>query len=342
MPKSAIPLPMPPKMLTADGRPRRVGVELEMQGVPVSRLSALVAGYVQGSVEPISRYEHRIHGDPAGDWAVELDFEYLKERGRQGRDRQRSGQSRSGVMDQLDDAAEEMLAAGSQALVPMEVVSPPLDMNRLAELEGLIARLRDAGARGTRDGLTFAFGLHLNPELPATDATTITAYLKAFLSLYDWLKAEARLDLLRRLTTYIDPFPTEYVRRVLAPDYWPGIPQLIDDYLADNPTRNRALDMMPLFAWLDEARVRTVVDDPRIKPRPTLHYRLPNCEIDEPGWGVRNAWCDWLQVEHLAADSERLEAVCAAYRELLDRPLGRLVEDWGERVKPWLIDPEDL
>jgi hypothetical protein len=329
-------LPLPPQPRTRDGALRRVGVELEMKGLDIDIMSGLVAGHVHGSVEPISRYEHRITGDDAGDWLVELDFEYLKQRGRQRRD------GDEGVLAQLDDAAEELLAAGSQALVPMEVVSPPLPMDRLGRLEHLIARLRDAGARGTRDGLTFAFGVHLNPELPDTDTVTVTRYLKAFLCLFEWLRAEARVDLLRRLTVYIDPFPVEYVQKVIDPDYQPDAAALIDDYLRDNPTRNRALDMLPLFAHMDEDRVRRQVDDPRIKARPTLHYRLPNCEIDEPGWGLHQIWCDWLQVEHLAGDPERLEQVCDAYLEFLQRPLGRLLEDWAELVKPWLVDPAEL
>ncbi len=340
MARSSSSLPLPPRPRTRGGELRRLGVELEMKGLDIGTMSDLVAAHVHGEVEPISRYEHRISGDDAGDWQVELDFAYLKQRGRETRGRE-SGDD-DGVLAQLDEAAEELIAAGSEALVPMEVVSPPLPMDRLGDLEKLIAALRDAGARGTRDGLTFAFGTHLNPEMPDTDAATVTRYLKAFLCLFDWLRAEARVDLLRRLSPYIDPFPVEYVRRVIAPDYQPDAAQLIDDYLDDNPTRNRALDMLPLFASMDEDRVRSRVDDPRIKARPALHYRLPNCEIDEPGWGLRHLWHDWLQVEHLAAEPERLNAVCARYQEFLERPIGRLVDDWADQVKPWLKDPDDL
>ena len=335
MADSAGKLPLPPDPLTSEGAPRRLGVELELQGLDVEALSALVAEHLDGEVEAISRYEHKITGDDAGDWTVELDFAYLKQRGRE----DSSGDS---ILDQLDGAAEELLAAGSERLVPMEVVTPPLPMDRLGQLEQLIVKLRDAGARGTRDGLTFAFGMHLNPELPDTEADTVTGYLKAFLCLFDWLKAEADVDLLRRITPYIDPFPVDYVRKVIDPEYWPALPVLIDDYLTDNPTRNRALDMLPLFAFIDEDRVRARIDDPRIKARPALHYRLPNCQIDEPGWGIHHAWCDWLQVEHLAADRPHLGALCERYRAHLDQPIGRLVNDWTEQLKPWLKDPDDL
>ena len=38
---------------------------------------------------------------------------------------------------------------------------------------------------------------------------------------------------------------------MLDAGYGPDLGALIDDYLAANPTRNRALDLLPLFAELD-------------------------------------------------------------------------------------------
>src|SRR5690606_7790725 len=125
-------------------------------------------------------YEHRIEGDPNGAWMAELDFAYLKNRGREQRET-------AGVWAQLDEAAEDLLRVSAEPLVPMEVVSPPLPLDQLHEFDSLVALLRTAGARGTRDGLAFAFGLHLNPELPDTDTATVLAYLRAFLCLFDWL-----------------------------------------------------------------------------------------------------------------------------------------------------------
>jgi hypothetical protein len=91
----------------------------------------------------------------------------------------------------------------------------------------------------------------------------------------------ADINLTRRITSYIDPFPIEYVRKVIAPAYRPDLGTLIDDYLEHNPTRNRALDLLPLFLHLDEERVRAITDDPLIKPRPT--FPLPPAQLrDRP------------------------------------------------------------
>jgi hypothetical protein len=209
-------------------------------------------------------------------------------------------------------------------------------MGQLEHLDTLTAKLREAGALGTHRSPVYAFGLHLNPEMPALHAETISAYLRAFLCLYDWLLKVSEVDWSRRVTPYINPFPIEYVRRLVAPDYTPSLTELMDHYLVWNADRNRALDMLPLFAHLDEDRVRAAIDDPRIKPRPTLHYRLANCDIDRPDWGIHTAWRHWLEVERLASDGERLTEIAAAYHEHLGNIGSRAFGDWATSCEQWL------
>lgn len=329
MPARSSALPLPPLRATRDGALRRIGVELEMAALELDRLSGEVADFVGGRVEVVTRYEHRVIGDDAGPWQIELDFEFLKAQGRRDARAEKPPSA-------LEEAAQGLLRLGAEQLVPYEVVSPPLPMDQLGRVDALIDRLRGAGARGTTGRPHYAFGMQLNPELPSTEAGTVTAYLAAFLCLYEWLLASARVDLARRLTAFVDPFPKPYVRRVVDPGYDPDLPTLVDDYLAANPTRNRALDLLPLFLELDEDRVRATVSDPRVKPRPALHYRLPNCEIDRPGWGVHEAWGDWLEVERLVAEPERLGALRERYARYLDHPIGELLTDWAEELTHWL------
>lgn len=328
-------VPLPPWRMTEEGRIRNCGVELEFSGLDIDTIAELARAELGGSLERISPYEYRISGTPLGAFAIELDFAYLKKLGRQ------ADQRDEGVFD-IDKLSEDLLAMVAKRVVPFEVVSPPLPMDRLAILEPLIARLRQAGALGTRHALVYAFGLHLNPEMPRLGSGTILAYMRAFLCLYEWLMRVSGVDWSRRLTPYIRPYAREYVRQVVAPDYGPELETLIDDYLAANPERNRALDLLPLFAYLDPARVRGTVKDPRIQARPTLHYRLPNCDIDRPGWGILEAWRHWLQVEHLASDAERLAGLCQRYVEFLDRPIEGLVTDWTKICEQWLLDEADL
>jgi hypothetical protein len=92
---------------------------------------------------------------------------------------------------------------------------------------------------------------------------------------------------------------------VVAPDYWPDLDDLMDDYLAANPTRDRNLDLLPLFLLLDERRVRAQLLEEKISKRPVLHYRLPTARVGQAGWSIAlNWWNRLVAVERLAVDRE--------------------------------------
>jgi len=284
-----------------------------------------------GTVQRETRFEYRLSGTPLGELVLELDARYRKDLARAAEE--------AGDRSELERLTDDVLAEAAQVVVPWEIITEPLPMDRLGELEPVIEALRRAGARGTGHSPWYAFGLHLNPEMPAVDAATILAYMRSYACLYDWLVERERLDPSRKwLTPYIDTFDGDYVYRLLDIDYAPDTNRLIDDYLAFNPTRNKSLDMLPLFAWLDEERVRHVVNDPRVKPRPALHYRLPNCDIDREGWNLEVPWRHWLQVEYMSVDPERLQRACRAFRRELTRSGPRFFKNrWIEQCDAWLV-----
>src|SRR5690606_28452122 len=104
------------------------------------------------------------------------------------------------------------------------------------------------------------------------------------------------------------------------------------------PTRDRALDMLCLFSFLDRERVRSAVPDARIHPRPTFHFRLPNSTIGDPSWHPSDGWRYWLLVEDLAADAARMRDMGAAFVAELDRPLGPLRSNWDQHAIDWVSD----
>ena len=107
--------------------------------------------------------------------------------------------------------------------------------------------------------------------------------------------------------------------------------QLIDDYLAYNATRNRSLDMLPLFRHIDAARVDDKVWDEKATSRPTYHYRLPNSKVGTPTWSIADDWRAWVRIEEIAANQDALGELKAAW---LARP-AVLVEDlfgWADEV----------
>lgn len=313
----------------ADGSPRRLGVEIEFSGLSLPRICALLPRCVGGHAEVVSDYEAHVRDTEWGDFTIELDFAFLKAMGRESAE---GGESRGG----FERLSEELLAVAAKQVVPFEVVTPPIPMDQLDIVDRICDALREAGAKGTRHSPLYAFGVHMNVELPATDADTLGRYLRAYALLADWLRERCHPDFSRRLSPYIEPWPGDYIRHLLQPDQTPDQRQILDDYLRFNPTRNRAMDLLPLLAQLDEARVRAVVDDDRIKPRPALHYRLPNCQIDEPDWRWRQLWEDWLEVEWLANDPQRLLHMADAFRDFHGSVVDRVLGNWVDEVRPWL------
>ncbi|RLU01118.1 amidoligase family protein [Ketobacter sp.] len=304
---------LPPEPNTQAGAERRVGVELEFAGLEPAQIIACVQNQFGGKLQRRSSFEFFLQDTSLGKFGIELDAAYIKSLG--------ALMEESGDLEDefsIEAVATELLTKAAEQFVPWELVTPPVPVSRLAEVQQLFTRLRQAGALGTRNSIRYAFGLHLNPELPNTDIATILAYLRAYLCLYDWIADRDQIDLTRKLTNYIKHFSKEYIQLVVDWDYRPDLAQLIDDYIDHNPTRNRSMDMLPLFTFLDEPRVRNRLDDARIKSRPTLHYRLPNCDIDNPQWNLDQPWQNWLQVERLALAPQRLQHFCARYGEYLD------------------------
>lgn len=273
-----------------DGAIRQVGVEIEFVGLSAEAAVRALAAALGGHVESEDPHAFRLVSSRLGDLAVDLDLRYVHP--------QRHG----GLQGLLGRRTAAWLGTAVSRIVPHELITRPLPVERLPEVDAAVAALRAAGARGDGVILSDGLSLHFNVEPPARDAATILAFLKAYLSLEAALRQEiARGD--PRLVRVLAPdFPPAYVEAVLAPGYWPDLPDLIADYLHANPTRKRGLDMLPLFTFLDEARVRAVLPREKIGRRPVLHYRLPLAHLSDPGWGVVADWERWLRVERLAAD----------------------------------------
>ncbi|TBW59460.1 hypothetical protein EZI54_00430 [Marinobacter halodurans] len=319
---------MPSIRNNRDGDERRVGVEVEISGLSYDGLVNLCSNLLEANPRLESRYVNRLDS-PLGEFVIELDSDPIKDLDLQDERLPESIRELGGhAMDVIDAAAER--------IVPLEIISPPLRLSDLKTMETLCDKLHEAGAEGSREALIYAFGLQLNPELPDLEPSTILAYLRAFAALYEWLKSRHQLDISRKFTTYIEPWDTDYVGKIMHPDYNPDQVTLMKDYLHYNPTRNRALDLLPLFSYLDDGLLRQYVDDERVKARPTLHYRLPDCDIDNPHWHFSKVWNDWVLVENLAADAERLQSLMALYRNSRKLSFKNLTTSWKDRCDEWL------
>ena len=307
---------LPPRLTDSTGQPRKAGFEFEFGNLPIVETARALQKSLGGELEVKTPFEAVLHDCLLGKLKIERDASILKSV------RYRRWLESLGIKfspGSLANDIETNIDNASRGLIPCEVVTEPIPFEQLEKLDGLIGTLNTLGAEGTQDSLIYAFGLHINPSLPDNSSTTLRRYLQSFLLLYTWIIDSSEIDITRRFfTKYIDPFPADYMELVLDNSYAPDDNGLIGDYLRHNPTRNRALDLLPIM--LDRNREKVLAgihEDERklVRGRPAFHYRLPDCKINEAGWSAAGAWNRWVYVETLAADEALLGELIDAWRQ---------------------------
>lgn len=314
----------PPNPKTSEGELRQVGFELEFSGISIAQTRKVLEEFGATSVKDSAveaKFEH-----PLGSFNLELDAALIKNIA------QEQG------FKEGDSTWFDLLTQAASVVVPVEIVCPPIPFDQLGELDPLLLALRKAGAQGTTESALAAYGVHINTEAPNLAPQTLYRYLLAFCLAQWWLVEAHEVDLTRRLSPFVDLFPESYLLHLINQGEASNIQTLIDEYIEYNPTRNRALDMLPLFSWIDEDRVRGQLDSELIKKRPTFHYRLPNCHIERAAWSLRDEWDRWLQVEKLASAPELLIQLGKDYVENHKFLLGVNRKQWVSKIQTCLND----
>ncbi len=308
-------LPLPAARTEA-GALRRVGLELEFAGLTETQVAQKVVAAFGGTARPGGPFEVVIDDTELGRMQVYLDTAFRK-----------SGQV---------GLAHLGLEIGRE-VIPVEIVTEPLEPQALPRIDALREALRAAGAMGSGSGILFGFGLHLNVEVAAPRIGAIRPVLTAFALLEDWLRLSHPIDGSRRLLPFVDPYPRRFVRQLLdlAPEA--EMDELMDLYLRVTPSRNRALDMLPLFRHLDEARVlRALPNAEAVSARPTWHYRLPDSRVDEADWTIAFEWNRWVLVERVAGDGPLLAQLAEEWRDH-QHDRGTTRRGWCRRTEALLL-----
>lgn len=321
----------------ARGRERVAGFELEVGNLAVRETARALADRLGGTVREDNPFRAKVEGTAIGSVTVERDAEVLSTA------KYREALHKWNIVFDADTLAAEIergvdrLAA---VLIPCEVVTEPLRFEDFPRVNEIVAVLNALEASGTGESIFYAFGLHLNPSAPDLEPSTLTAFTQAFLLVSDWIIDTAGVDISRRyFTSFINPYPDAFVERLLEPGYGDDPERFMDDYLTHNPTRNRALDMLPLLAEIDEARVREAVREEErslVSARPAFHYRLADCRPGDPEWSVGAEWNRWWVVERLAADDAMREALADEWRALRDETTLRRTARWVKTVATFL------
>lgn len=315
----------PPRHTTDLGNRRRIGVEIEFAGLSAKEAANHVAHHYDGTVTVEDPHRYRI-ATLHGEFIAELDLQYAH----------KDEKEPTPVLDVLETVGLNVpttVGDMMNGIAPVEIVSPPLYVDGLLKFDELVTSLACSGAEGTEEHPIYAFGLHLNPEVPEKSSAYLLSVLRAYMLLASWLREEAKQDFTRKVLPFAQSFPVEYAEYILNPAYSPDISTLIDDYLRFNDTRNRELDCLPLFSDIDQHRVMATVNDDRVNARPTFHYRLPDARLRDVPSLVCREWNRWVAVERLADNVEKLEAMSIAFLEQESRLLGG---DWDTEVKKWL------
>jgi hypothetical protein len=308
----------PPEPLNPEGRPRRVGIEIEFGVIGVADAAAMVHELYGGTIREVGRHRLEVAATRFGDFRIEVDSHYVH--GTPGNGETLVGRMKAVLADVTGDIAGRWL--------PVEIAAPPVQLDDLAAIDRMVSGLRARRAAGTGSKRIYTFDLQLNPDVPSIEPDSLRRHLQAYLVLSPWLRARIDVDATRRLLPFVRPFPEPYARKVLADDYRPDLHGLVADYIAANPSRFRELDLLPLFAWLVPAQYYAAGADPMVKPRPAFHYRLPDSRVDDPSWGgVIEEWNRWVVVERLAADQGRLAEACRAHLE------AGQAGSWKERLR---------
>ncbi len=304
---------------------RAVGFELEFTGLEIDEVSEIVAHALSGVVSKDDSFVYTVRNTDFGDFRIECDSSFLKDR------KYADWLNNLGIELKKDSEKrlELSIAEHSQILVPRELVSPPIPGNQLASFYKMIRQIQ--GRYQDKDNKSFSLapcGLHINIEVASLEAPYLLSILRAFCLMYEDLYKEINVDMIRSLAPYIKPFPKQYVLKILDPKYQPTQSQFIDDYFKDNPTRNRALDLSVIFAEIDPDRLQNVegLELDLIKPRPAFHYRLPNCELNNPKWSVEAELERWSRIEDLAKKLRGRYAVDLLARSQSTQTLDPLVE----------------
>ncbi|MCP9291139.1 amidoligase family protein [Gracilimonas sediminicola] len=323
----------PPVPKNQKGEERSVGFEFEFTGVEMADAAKMVVDLYGGETEQVSGYEFKVKDSDFGTFSLELDASLFL-------NKKYEGVLKSVGLDveklQNKDKLEDTLREMASTVVPFEIITPPIPFSQLDALNKLVDKLREWKAKGTGSSFFYAFGLHLNPEVPELTAESLLRHLKAYVMLDAWIRQDADIDISRKLTPYINGYEMKYIRHILQEGYRPDLETLIRDYFEFDNSRNRPLDMLPVFRFLEEELTEELLDEKLTSARPAFHYRLPNCSIQDESWSLGEEWNRWWLVERLADDEQTLNQYARRFLQMDEKTLFSVKRKWIKLMDRWV------
>lgn len=294
---------------------RNVGFEIEYADVSLEKIAIIIKQLFGGQIIEKNAAELAVEETEFGSFKIELDAVQVKKFAAAMQKEIDNSDSNSALAEKLITTVNDVASDLATRVVPMEIVAPPIPVSSIGRIDDLRRAMLEAGAADTHSSFRYAFGLHINPEVKGILTSEMLNCMRAFSVMFPWLILAHKVDVTRRLSPFIDPYGEDYVHHIIGLDYAPSLDQLITDYHRFNPTRNRALDMLPLFASLKGDLVTGLYgEEEKINARPTFHYRLPNCEVADPDWSLHQEWDIWRLIEKVADHPDCLTDLVDVWR----------------------------
>lgn len=323
----------PPITKNEEDELRKAGFELEFSNIDMETILNLLVSKYNFKSKKINDYLYKLESE-YGEFTLELDFELLTKQKLYDGAKELSKTIGLKIEEHDIKSIENLIAELSQDIVPYEISTPPIPIDKLDIVKDLVEHLSSYNAKGTGEKIYYAFGLHINMEIVSSKIESILDYLRAYLILQDFINKDAKIDLARKISPFIDNFKKDYILHILNENYTPSKKEFIEDYIRFNPSRNRSLDMLPILAFLDDDLVSSFLPKEKIKPRPAFHYRLSNSRIGENDWDISEEWNRWVLVENLANDKNSLRDLSKEYIQYLDNLIN--LTTWEKRIEKWL------
>ncbi len=326
----------PPISLNPQGKERRVGFEFEFTGISMELASEIIQSLYGGEIKRESTYIYSVNQTAFGSFKLELDAQLLRDK------------KYEELFDKLGinistykkkESLEDSLKGLASSVVPFEIITPPVKLSQMYQLNKLVDKLRAHKVKGTGSSFIYAFGLHLNPEIADASVGSVLNHLRAYVLLDPWIRKNSKINISRQITPYINEYEEDYIIHILNPMYKPDLNQLIRDYIKFDNSRNRPLDLLPLFMFLEkELTSSLLLSDTITSSRPTYHYRLPNCSLEDENWSLAQEWNRWVLVETLANDEQSLNQYSRAYLKMKRETLIRFDSKWIKLMDRWVRD----
>jgi len=322
---------LPPRINNKQNIPRKVGLEIEYTGLLPRESVDLISSIVGGEPVKINNFSYKLKDTQFGDFGVEIDTEFLLQ------EKYKKYLSSIGIdIDKLENkqSIEDFILDVASTVVPCEIVMPPINVTELDIANEIVVQLRNEKAKGTKDSILYAFGLHINTEIADSAPAYLLSIMRSCAVLYDLIVSESDVDWSRWISPYIAPYPKKYLNLMLPESYQPDTHQLIRDYMELVESRNYALDMLPVFAHLKKDYVMEKTKEPGLlKPRPAFHYRLANSLVDDEDWSIDDEWDYWVLIEEVADTPELLGRLSNAFLKQLNSFLPSSSSSWVRQAK---------